>query len=121
MSRRCLRPACLTAPTTDALSFPTTRSMSILCCTRPERARVVSRFIRFTVTLLALEHALLGADQVPGRFAQERAPAIRDRAAQRGVAPDAAAGRIVRRADHVRQIEKRVTHLEAAVPPRLDP
>src|SRR3954447_17347144 len=73
------------------------------------------------MTVGGLHHPLIGADQVERGFARYRAPAIGDGAAQRHVAPDPAAGGVVRRADRVRQIEKRVLHREAAVPYRLDP
>src|SRR5438552_17643988 len=49
-----------------------------------------------------LQHALVGADQVERRLAEDGALAIRHGSPQRHVAPDAAAGRVVRRPDHVR-------------------
>src|SRR5215212_3323174 len=70
---------------------------------------------------LTSKHLLLGADQVPRRLAKDGAPTILHCAPEVFVAPSPAARRIVRRTDNVRQIEKRVTHREAAVPHRLHP
>src|SRR6476469_4579342 len=70
---------------------------------------------------LTLEHPLVGADQVPRRLAKDGAPTILHSAPEVFVTPSPAARRIVRRADHVRQVEKRVTHREASVPHRLHP
>src|ERR1700724_4049609 len=70
---------------------------------------------------MSLEHPLVGADQVPRRLAEEGAPAILHSAPEVFVTPCPAPRRIVRRADDVREIEKRVTHREAAVPHRLHP
>src|SRR5207248_10068964 len=70
---------------------------------------------------MSLEHPLVGADQVPPRLAEDGAPAILHSAPEVFVTPCPAPRRIVRRADDVREIEKRVTHREAAVPHRLHP
>src|ERR1700726_633063 len=70
---------------------------------------------------MSLEHPLVGADQVPRRLAEDGAPAILHSAPEVFVTPCPAPRRIVRRADDVREIEKRVTHREAAVPHRLHP
>src|SRR5208282_6945163 len=68
-----------------------------------------------------LEHPLVGADQVPRRLAEDGAPAILHSAPEVLVTPCPAPRRIVRRADDVREVEKRVTHREAAMPHRLHP
>src|SRR6266446_627331 len=68
-----------------------------------------------------LEHPLVGADQVPRRLAEDGATAILHSAPEVFVTPCPAPRRIVRRADDVREVEKRVTHREAAVPHRLHP
>src|ERR1700738_4845233 len=70
---------------------------------------------------MSLEHPLVGADQVPRRLAEDGAPAILHSAPEVFVTPCPAPRRIVRRADDVREIEKRVTHRKAAVPDRLHP
>src|SRR5690349_12101920 len=70
---------------------------------------------------LTLAHPFVSADQVPRRLAKNGAPAILHRAPEVFVAPSPAARRIMRRTDHVRQVEKRVTHREPAVPHRLHP
>src|SRR5215472_16531873 len=72
-----------------------------------------------------LEHPLVRPDKVPRRLAKDGALAILDSAPELLVTPCPAARRIVRRADHVREVEKRVTHREVAVthrfhPPRVD-
>src|SRR6202030_992601 len=59
---------------------------------------------------MSLEHPLVGADQVPRRLAEDGAPAILHSAPEVFVTPCPAPRRIVRRADDVREIEKRVTH-----------
>src|SRR5215471_5144569 len=68
-----------------------------------------------------LEHPLVGPDKVPRRLANDGAPAILDSAPEVLVTPCPAPRRIVRRADHVREVEKRVTHRELAVPHRFHP
>src|SRR5215467_10306901 len=71
--------------------------------------------------LLSSEHPLVGGDKVPRHLAEDGAPAILDTAPEVLVTPCPAPHRIVRRADHVREVEKRVTHRELAVPYRLHP
>src|SRR5215467_12996355 len=71
--------------------------------------------------LLSSEHPLVGGDKVPRHLAEDGAPAILDTAPEVLVTPCAAPRRIVRRADHVREVEKRVTHRELTVPHRLHP
>jgi hypothetical protein len=61
---------------------------------------------------VALYHAPLRSDHVKWRLAKQCAPAISDGAPQGYIPPYAAAGRIVRRSDYVRQIEKTPSHLE---------
>jgi hypothetical protein len=68
-----------------------------------------------------LEHPLVRPDKVPRRLAKNGAPAILHGAPEVFVAPCPAPRRIVRRADHVRKVEKRVTHREVAMPHRLHP
>src|SRR4029077_721372 len=68
-----------------------------------------------------LEYPLVGADKVPRRLAKDGAPAILHSAPEVFVTPCSAPRRIVRRADHVREIEKRVTHREMAMSHRLHP
>src|SRR5215469_5271324 len=68
-----------------------------------------------------LEDPLVGADKVPRRLAEDGAPAILHSAPEVFVTPCPAARRIVRRADYVRKVEKRVTHREVAMPHRFHP
>src|SRR5215469_17076758 len=68
-----------------------------------------------------LEHPLVGPDKVLWRLAKDGAPAILHSAPEVFVTPCPAPRRIVRRADHVRKVEKRVTHREVAMPHRLYP
>src|SRR5215813_3978460 len=68
-----------------------------------------------------LEHPLVRPDKVPRRLANDGALAILDSATEVLVTPCPAPRRIVRRADHVREVEKRVTHREVAVPHRFHP
>src|SRR5437764_4118882 len=70
---------------------------------------------------MSLEHPLVGADQVPRRLAEDGAPAILHSAPEVFVTPCPAPRRIVWRADDVREVEKRVTHREVAVPDWLHP
>ena len=72
-------------------------------------------------SLILLEHPFVGADQVPRRLAEDGAPAILDGAPEVFVTPSPTSRRIVRRADDVRQVEKRIAHGEVAVPNRLHP
>src|SRR5208282_5499007 len=90
------------------------------CAIRTGRLRKPAQGMA-TTSSPTLEHPLVGADQVPRRLAEDGAPAILHSAPEVFVAPGPATRGIVRRADHVRQVEKRVTHREAAVPHRLHP
>src|SRR5438477_13132657 len=65
------------------------------------------------------EHPLVGADKVPRRLAEDGAPAILHSAPEVVITPRPAPRRIVRRAYHVREVEKRATHRELAVPHRF--
>src|ERR1700739_3121086 len=62
------------------------------------------------------EHPLVGPDKVPRRLAKDGAPAVLYSAPELFVPPAPAPRQIVRRADHVRKVEKRVTHREVAMP-----
>ena len=77
--------------------------------------------IRPSARRCLLEHPLVGADQVPRRLAEDGASAILHSAPEVFVTPCPAPRRIVRRADNVWEVEKRVTHREAAVPHRQTP
>jgi hypothetical protein len=64
-----------------------------------------------------VEHPLVGPNKVPRRLAKDGAPTILGSAPQVFIPPCPAPGRIVRRADHVREIKNRVSHREMAMSP----